>query len=164
MLRRLRLAASVFCLLACIALGALWRRSYTSSDGSWTGPPYASFNTARGYVVVNFTGNPLTDPIRFGELWERFDSDPLLRAVTPYPMPTPERAWWEQDSTFGFHYAEVLPGRTWINFPLWAPMLLACATALSLALGRPPRFSIRGALIATTAVAVGMGILHVCYR
>ena len=156
MLRCLRFAACFVSLLACVGIAALWARSYHTSDGTWSGAPYASFYTIRGLVVVRFTGNPLADPIRYDELWQRWGAEP----VGPQTKPV----WYEEESVLGFAWRELPPGATWISFPHWAACVATGAAGVALAWGRRVRFNLRGALIAMTLVAAVLGALALAAR
>jgi hypothetical protein len=141
----LRIVASVVCLLTSLAFAALWMRSYTTSDSSWTHAPYASFMSIRGIIVLNYSGLP----IHFSELMARWKGGPIE---------IKEPIWWEEESVWGFDCRELLPGRIWVQFPHWAPALLLALTGTGLALRWPRRVSVRGALIMTTIVAILLGL------
>jgi hypothetical protein len=153
MMRVLRLSAAAGCFLACIGLAALWVRSLSWSDWTWSSNPYASLSTERGKICINFTGNPLTNPIDFGELWQRRKSDPLYNHPVYGDLVGPDPPWWEAKSFLGFACFEAQPGRTWIHFPLWAPLLLCALGGIAFARNWKPRFSIRALLVTTTLVA-----------
>jgi hypothetical protein len=139
-----------------LAIGALWTRSYTWYDGSWTSAPYASFMSIRGLIIITFTGNPLKDPIHFSDFSRHWDS----RKLEHYEDPP----WWEKESLWGFACLEPPPGRAWISFPHWALTVFLGLLAAGLALGRRLRFSIRNLLMITTALALLLGVAVYTFR
>jgi hypothetical protein len=156
MLRVLRYAACLVAILACAGMAVLWARSYRVADGSWSGKPYASLHTVRGLVIVRFTGNPLVDPIRYGELWQRWGTETV--------EPGKANVWYVKESVLGFAWRELPPGATWISFPIWAACAATGLAGAVLACGRRMRFSLRGALIGMTVVAVVLGGVAMAMR
>jgi hypothetical protein len=149
MLRYLRIVCSLFFFALSCGVAALWVRSYSIADCSWTNDPYASFMSVRGLLIVNVTGNPFVDHIPYSDLARHFTSDPVSLDDDP--------TWWEKDSTLGFHRVEVLKGRIWYSVPHWAPLALSFAIGMGLLLGLLRRFSLRGLLLMSTAFAVILG-------
>jgi hypothetical protein len=121
----------------------------------WSGHPYASIYTADGKVFIRYTGNPLTDPIDFAEMWSRRSSALLYDSVASlYGAYLIEREpWYEKKSFIGFAWFEEPPGGTWIHFPLWAPLAAIGLLGTCFALNWKPRFSLRALLLATALVA-----------
>lgn len=150
MLRYLRIACGIFFLAVSCGIAALWMRSYSIVDSSWTNHPYASFMSVRGLMIVNVTGNPFVDHIPYRDLIRHFANSPVSSSADP--------VWWEEDATLGFHCVEVLKGRMWYSVPHWAPLTLTTATSITLLLNLPFRFSLRALLLALTAAAAILGI------
>src|SRR5688500_13207312 len=84
----LRIVASVACLSTSLGFAALWVRSYTTCDTSWTHAPYAGFMSVRGIVVLDYSGLP----IHFSELFKRWAGRPVESPEEP--------VWWEKESVW----------------------------------------------------------------
>jgi hypothetical protein len=158
--RRTRLAVSVFFGALTVALCLLWVRSYWYRDaiyGPQAGPHKLGLSTSWGrvrfatfdrtyenmFTGVNVEGWGLScTPIE-----QPFSMQQLQLVNTPL-------------SSFGFgfagssdHYGVVAV------FPIWAPAIIASAFATVPWAKFSPRFSIRALLMATTLVAVLLGLV-----
>lgn len=150
MLLLIRIAAAGFFLAATAASVCLWVRSYSVIDSAWSGKPYASFMSCEGLIIINVTGNPLFDRIRWSDFFAHYES----HAVEPQKDPP----WWEKESVLGFGFTQLDGKRIWVNFPFWLPTLLLGAVGTALAFGFPRRFNLRACFITMTAVAILLGV------
>ena len=139
--RKLRIAWSVACGVACLLLIALWVRSYF-----WFDTVKMSFDGERAYWLGSVVGE-----LRFGK--------PMThrRGFRLETYDTPAREWVKSEapkqSVLGFWWGYSSMGFFRFIIPHWFPVFLAAA------IGAAPwmRFSLRTLLIAMTLVAVGLG-------
>jgi len=140
MKRKLRIAWSVGCGIACLLLVALWVRSYWVYDR-------LRLPSSLGRTFVQLANGTIksvyfTPTFRVGWAplsgWQSFPAE----ALSVDEME--ERLYFYSDSNF-----------TQTGFPQWIPVLIL-ATFVGLP-WLPYRFSLRTLLIATTVVAVGLG-------
>src|SRR5688500_17634292 len=146
--RLLRIAVTAVSLTACVLLVALWVRSYWRCDifeGDYP-PSYLIVGSVRGYLGIGWEGDPLADATSL--VWE-FDSYP-----PDYDEELPSLI------TLGFEYKRSAIGAS-LLIPYWFPVIVTGLLAVALIIRRPKRFSLRTLLIATTLVAVAMGIFAV---
>jgi hypothetical protein len=131
MARKLRIAVSVFFGVLTIVLCVLWVRSYSKQD---------TLNT-RWYFIASFRGQLFADT---GFLGERFDGRDTHTLYTMTPDPVDQRYTWQP----------IAPVK---RIPYW--VLVAIAGSIAAIPWRPAfRFSLRTLLIATTLVAVVLGL------
>ena len=141
--RKLRIAWSVGWGIACVLLIVLWVRSYWYADGIWVHFPtdcYAAGMSNRGFIEVGEYRNTSSPRLKF-ELWT-FDlrKDQVLLELPFY----------------FFSFAENAGGyELWV--PTWFAILLAASCGIGVWL--PWRFSLGTLLIATTLVAVVLGLI-----
>ena len=152
--RKLRIAFSVTCLIACVLLVVLWVRSYryteiisvwrmTSAQERIT-PPEWTFCIMRGSIGFDYF--PDTSPFATRE-WE-CESFPVEEIPPPPPLPF-----------LGF-YVGLSPAQRDFYAPHWFLILITVALAAFPWLRQLSwRFSLRTLLIATTLVAVVLGII-----
>jgi hypothetical protein len=130
-LKALRIAVSTLSLAACVLVAGLWLRSYTVMD---------VWNSIGPHTVTTSNGTILID-----EGFERTDG------IATYQV--------DASSSFGTWPRDIKPAGTGWSIRYWQ---LGC---FALALGIVPwlpwsrRFGLRTLLIATTLVAVGLGII-----
>ncbi len=153
--RKLRITWTVFCGIACVLLIALWVRSQRSVDlffapigGKWC-LMMGSIPGACGVSIVNNSGSPV-DPV-----WrsESTTSDKWWNEMGKNGRPFSSRVWG------GFLYAHK-SSNTGIIIPYW--FLIPVALCLSAIPWIPQlrfRFSLLTLLIATTLVAVVLGLV-----
>ena len=149
MLKYLRIAVTVLSLTACVLLIALWVRSYT-----WIDVLDGPLTTSRGILLGSSQGRlSIGDATKPHWLPKRFLSIPYDQArdmLRAHDLPE------ELIST-------VIPAVYGIGGPAvshWLPILTIGTVGTLLCIGRSPRrFSLRTLLIATTLVAVGLGII-----
>ena len=140
--RKLRIAWSVGWGIACVLLVALWVRTYWITEGiNYTkGQTYVCIFTKKGVAGLHYESSPsrttLQNRPHFERMWYKNRPD-------EYEYITPFR--WDRR-----------PEGTLITVPVW------CCQSVLLLLAAMPwlhwRFSLRTLLIATTLVAVGLGL------
>jgi hypothetical protein len=143
--RKLRIAWSTACALACVLLIALWARSYWIQDG--LGRPILTPSETTVDCVVSSRGvlaivrqTVLTTPNSgFTPNWSHSATSPHWNV--------PGRFLWSHD------------GKDFlIQFPTWLPVILLAAATGSPWLGLKLKFSLRTLLIATTLIAMVLGL------
>ena len=152
-LRYLRIAFSITCLIACVLLIALWVRSYWVRDRvthNYVGRTYARFgytiDSLRGLCSVLIERVPAFSPDRMHYAsWPADDSVSIM-----FPAGSLARRW------LGFRWESSLDAFD-IIVPYWFPVSALAAVAAVPWL--PWRFSVRTLLIATTLVAVVLGLI-----
>ena len=142
MLKYLRIAVTALGLTACVLLIALWVRSYTWHDGVW-----GRFSEDRGFHLSSHEGRVQLSMLSFLGIveWRIVHAEPIERVGPPNYFPAFECPL----SSFGLYLA----------VPHWA-LVISTATVTA-ALSTKFRFSLRTLLIATTLVAVALGIFAV---
>ena len=166
LLRYLRIGSAVACFAFFGLTIVLWIRSYHRLDGAKlcyaSGQfitkgvqqlptyRYISANTSLG--IVSF----LVNPAHFNPI----DPAHERTGVDYFSMEVRDDWWWKRDNTFGFAYKSRPQGAMTIAIPFWFLTLLTAAVGTMLWMQRPYRFTLRGALVATTFIAVvlGMGV------
>ena len=154
MLRRLRIAASVFFVVLTMALSVLWAMSYT-----WVvGVNHTGANNAASLFSMN--GSVRLNGTRFPPGF-MFDSDRPIPAWTvgfgPSDKEINPRGRWQAQRR-GNAFRSSVPH--W--FLILVSAILATLMGIPFAQYRPPiRFSLRTMLITTTLLAVVLGL--VCY-
>jgi hypothetical protein len=165
MLRYIRRLAALACFAFCALAVVLWIHSYYASDhvnicydadksvamGAQQYPAYrfASANTSLG--IVSFHVNPAhVVPIELGG---------VRTGIHYHSAEVSDEWWWIREAKFGFAYRTARGGHLFA-VPLWFITFLTAAAGTLLWMQRPYRFTLRGALVATTFVAVvlGMGV------
>jgi len=149
MTQRLRIAVSVFFAVACVALCVLWARSYWTFD-LIVGPAPG----ARSFEVYSYSGRvcvanvpPGSPPIHHWQL------------ITATVDDSDIYAWKTTNATDAFQLMTFEAYR--IFLPYWSLVLFASACAGLPWFPYASRFSLRTMLLATTLVAVVLGL--VCY-
>jgi hypothetical protein len=143
--RYLRIAVTALSLTACVPLIALWVRSYSRLDyiqGLRGNVGEFHIGSERGRVGCIWPTSPLS--ILNVERWQ-FGSESPDRTTFP--------------GVLGFYYGDLVLGLSGIILPYWFIVLMPAATAISPWLPWSRRFSLRTLLIATTLVAVALGIV-----
>ena len=157
MLKYLRIAVTALSLAACVLLVALSVRSYSTMDQlTVQGEDIHMFVATRpGLFAIEWTPRPTIEPDEWGWTYGAWPYKPGTQHSQFKPIVLPG----EPIATLPFHgdyfritnHADVA-----IFIPFW---LLALASSLAAAfLWMPRRYSLRALLIATTLMAVGMGI------
>ena len=141
--RKLRIAFSVTCLIACVLLIVLWVRSFHEID--WVAGPLPG---SSGFCVMSRIGGLgfvlLLQPDQADRVWV-MKTEPIFELKLPYR------------TALGFVEYLATPTAYRVRVPYWFPFLLSAAAA-----GVPWlrwRFSLRTMLIATTLVAAALGLI-----
>ena len=146
MLKYLRIAVTALCLTACVLLVALWVRSYwwiDIVDLPLSKSNYGSIVSVEGHVS-----------------WDIDDSSANFRLQTylveDYRESVEKANPWLKGVDFfkGFRFDSVQ-----CHIPFWFVTLLAGVPAIALSLPTYRRFSLRALLIATTLVAILLGVI-----
>jgi hypothetical protein len=143
--RQLRIAWSVVSGVACLLLIVLWARSYVASDIVFVFRPTSTLGvtTCRGVVHVIADRNSAPTP---PHVFHAVEAATDLRG--PH-FPT----------IAGFHYPTFLDNPESyfaLQLPYWFGVLMLVGTAVAPWI--PRRFSLRSLLIATTLIAILMGL------
>jgi hypothetical protein len=143
--RKLQIAFSATCLIACVLLIVLWVRSYGTWDRLfWTGKNNGhQLNSMLGHVTLVVAEIP-KQPVPF------------------YVARTPIEDWLKTSfdkNVLGFYF-ERTPSKLLLDVPFWFILLISMAIAAAPWIRQLRwRFSLRTMLIATTLVAVGLGAI-----
>jgi hypothetical protein len=151
MKRRLRIAVSVFFALVAVAFAALWAYALGRFESVWrlgTNSSVTIVAIDQGILsMTHSTGGAERPTVTRWEWW----GYPVSSLPPAYANRIPESLWRQfrfQNSATTFH----------TSFPIWLPM---AACALVAAFASAPwsrRFSLRTMLIATTLVAIVLGL------
>jgi hypothetical protein len=147
--RRLLNVASVVCLVLCVALMGMWVRSEQYLDGL-TGPIWskqAELVSVPGRLEM--TQRPRDAP---PNIWHWFE-----RALPPNELLS-EIEDAKKFSTFGFQTHALWMGSA-MQVPYWFLVLTSGSLAMVLRLRWPWRFTLRSLFIATTVLAVVLGMI-----
>jgi hypothetical protein len=141
-LRFLRIAFSATCLIACVLLIVLWVRSYWRLDVVDVSNWYEIDSVCSEILVMKY------DPtISLADPWSYFSF-----------VTTDEMAGGDWRTTLGFKRSETPVGPS-VVFPHWFPIFLLVLLAGIPWLKQFQRFTLRTLLIATTLVAVVLGLI-----
>jgi hypothetical protein len=148
--RKLRIAFSVTCGIACVLLVVLWVRSYRFQDrcyGNIPGTTFIAAGSQLGYLYAIFNDEPRRD-------W--------VSRTTPLPNEAWRKVYRENEPTkapnrflLGIYFS---PPYATLCVPYWLLVLLSTLLAAAPWLRWSNRFSLRTLLIAMTLVAVVLGI------
>ena len=155
MLRRLLNIASIVCLVVCVALMAMWVRSYQLSYGQQANvAAYHDVGTARGRLItcsVPFTVAGTMPNAAGGELF-------VIYAGT-----RPDERFGLEGSVknhgFGFWRSPPPAQISILMLPFWFLVLTSGLLAMIFRLRWPLRFNLRSLFIATTLLAVVLGMI-----
>ena len=146
MFKCVRIAVTAFSLTACVLLVALWVRSFWWIDcleGPILWPHGWSLTSTQGRFML--AGWSEEDPITAWAIGS-------IEVSSPYALPMKSLG-----PVFAFNLSQ--SDGAYVHFPHWCPALLA--TTVGFFAIKPRRFSLRTLLIATTLVAVGLGIIAI---
>jgi hypothetical protein len=149
MARYLRIAAAVVFALLAMAFVAWWVRSHFYLDaasgpiGKW----YIFPSAIRGTVQLTYADSAIF--VQLEKKW-RFSSTPL-NSMQPFSD-------YSKHTTFGFGVRRRSQDVS-LFFPIWSLAALSLALAALFAFKRTWRFTTRGLLIATTAIAAILGLI-----
>jgi hypothetical protein len=141
--RKLQIAFSATCLIACVLLVGLWARSFWRWDDFTFNDTVTSLGSNSGFLYWFRSDVPIYS-IRSHGWWDFSSGDAYKEANKP------ESAF---KSKPGF---QVLSGDS-LSLPYWLPIVLIAALAVSPWI--PRRFTLRSLLLATTLVAVVLGTI-----
>jgi hypothetical protein len=148
--RKLRIAFSATCAIACVLLIVLWVRSYSRRDdmfGPLSAAQWYDIEHVRGRVML---GISLRD---------------LGRGITSTRLPIPGEPGIVQwpESPLGFGILQ-FPSGSGLIVPYWFLVSLSTAITAIPWITWPKRFSLRTHLIATTLLAVVLGLFVAVLR
>jgi hypothetical protein len=146
--RKLRIASSVVCGIACVLLIALWVRSYGLADVL-----YLRISETHAVTFGSVQGGVSISPdVRYAEgyfddAWWKLQTEVVGKRKTDYWTQTP---WYTRSFRFGiFGWTVCVPHC----------FLMVLFGAAAVAPWLRPRFSLRTLLIATTLIAVVLGLV-----
>jgi hypothetical protein len=142
--RFLRIAVSAVCGIVCVLLVVLWVRSYWWAD---------ILRVGNGFVVISAPG-------AFGLDSPPNDYVPKKLSASDFNAKSkwPSRVW----GTFRFNTS---PTHPYFCIPYWfATLLTATFTVLASGIQRRSQFSVRTLLLATTLIAVVLGLVTAYLR
>lgn len=156
--RYIRIAVTALSLMTCVLLIALWVRSYRWVDMA-TGPRLGSRIIAVGSTPGVFCFTSFSTHNWWMAPWDKRSFDAAN--------------WWKimvADGTQSLMWGNAYTSRMWgkfeydsatwtIYFPYWFGVLISAAVATITSIPWSKRFSLRTVLIATTLVAVGLGMV-----
>lgn len=168
MLRYWRISSTGACFAMCAIAIVLWMRSYALSDNAaYCFEAGGSTTTAQQYVPIRYfrllvltTGKgqlAITGSCRIR----------MGKAKTGFrwlPSKTPNADYWwgwsNNQTTFGFAAMKTGQGLVGVKVPFWLPTMATAVAGTLLWMQRPYRFTLRDAFVATTFIAVvlGMGV------
>ncbi|HEY3394858.1 MAG TPA: hypothetical protein VGK58_19290 [Lacipirellulaceae bacterium] len=159
MLKYLRIAVTALSLMACVLLIGLWARSYSAIEtaqahvfGKWL----VHVQSARGNVLV------FTIPQKYLNLVKASGISPSRFSRVSY---ADIKRWNEFETAIARpderSIVFMVPDRRICHFPYYAAVLFSAAIACTPWVPLSRRFSLRTLLIATTLVAVGLGVIAV---
>lgn len=157
-IRRVRLALSVSCVILCLVFTMLWVRSYWWVDNV-IGPAKGSYRPGvasdSGWLTVRY-GNGKLDPEAFPE-WKRqsrsaVEMEEVYKQMeasikgtnATFSRPTKKLGW---KADWGF------------QFPWFLPTLITGLLAAAVGWKLPFQYGLRTLLVATTFIAVALGLL-----
>jgi hypothetical protein len=165
MFRRLLKIASILCIVACVASMAMWVRSYRSKDewrGNVVGDRKASIASSAGRISLN---EAVRDdaPSSWRQEWEFENGSPQSRWKSPddplqprqsRPMANPVR---KVPTHFGiggyFSWTD-----SQLKLPYWLLVLTCGSLAMIFQIRWPWHFTLRSLFIATTFLAIVLGM------
>jgi hypothetical protein len=169
MLKYLRLAATALCLTACVLLIVLWVRSYERSidvDLAVSSRAGVGLRIKNGTIAAQFGDSRQSRLLKLAvnELFNEIEDEdfPPVRSIRsvqydfsvmnspPPPPPQPSRKQGISDFRWRAGY---------VRAPFWCITLAVAAVACIPWISWSKRFSLRTLLIATTLVAVGLGMV-----
>jgi hypothetical protein len=167
--RKLRITFSAVCGVFCLLLLAFWVRSYVHSDtlsGPISDKRYLLIGSLAGAVQFRLDDRKWSDPSSFhwklttqsvADLNESLNDLHELDAKLGAAEQPPTRI--NMTMKFGWMHDTLF-------MPYWSLLLLTAALPVAVAIKRPYRwrFSLRTLLIATTVVAVGLGLIFAAAR
>jgi hypothetical protein len=162
--RKLRIAWSVGCAIACVLLIVLWIHSYRYQDyyAGWVSKSRSvSSLSENGWFEVGSTRFDIykMDESEVGQLpaWEATSNLVEVDPIFGPPVGRPHKWRWASFNSRNKSYLQV-----WI--PCWFPVVITAVVGGLPWLSKARRFSLRTLLIATTLVAVVLGLIVAMLR
>jgi len=157
--RKLRIAWSVMCGIACVLSIALWVRSYYSFDYFLAFHPSVKqffFWETSGQCGVTIIDAPVV--LRDVEVRHELPKEPwqFETGQLTEPDPFPDKS---APSCMGFRCVLMTSDLSAISAPFWSLVFLAATLSAAPWIRWPRRFTLRTLLIATTLVAVVLGLI-----
>jgi hypothetical protein len=140
LIRWLRIAASVVCLVVCVELISLWIRSYWACDIAYVED--IGVISAQGYVLCGYLHTP-DQLVNWG-----------FRTVPASEWQNVFAREWKKKLRFNYG---LIPGGFLISVPHWSLASTVAALAFAPWIPWSTRFSLRTLLIVTTLVVVVLG-------
>ena len=169
-IRRVRIASAALCLLFCAAFVVLWVRSYRWVDSAHCPLPGESVDSIRKRWVRRPDGTRFVPSPKMLTMTS-FEGRISVYAGEDQPGVSGWFPWgWGMDTYYiGDNQRRTRPLPMWqydahlygryVLFPHWAPALLFAFLGVPIGVRRPYRFSLRTLLIASTLVALILGLL-----
>jgi hypothetical protein len=157
--RKLRIAFSATCLIACVLLIALWVRSYWYRDARimyLSGSRWIHVVSMLGQSAWAFADSPWGKPTA-----NQSGDNVLTRAAFTEGEPVeaiPDSIRLPLRDTLLFHWQSYDDGKL-LTVPYWLPVFASSAFAIAPWIRWTRRFSLRTLLLATTLVAVVLGVI-----
>ena len=136
MLRYLKIAVSVICLMACVLLIVLWVRSYTWEDSTCFLP---------GHIIASLQGKLIVDG---GANYTYVNDEVFVSRHLTFDI--------SSISTDGI---VATPTGSGISIPYWFPVVLTTALSAAPWIRWSWRFSLRTLLITMTLIAMVLGLI-----
>jgi hypothetical protein len=144
--RRLLNIASVVCLVACVALMGMWVRSYDQRPGLLA--------TTQRFNIGSLQGRLMLIPSENNEWWWMAVGNPSVYPGDPAYLSLPKGT----SNPAGFRL--YLSGSaSALIVPYWFLVLTSGSLAMIFQLRWPPRFTLRSLFLATTLLAVVLGMI-----
>jgi hypothetical protein len=144
--RRLLNIASIVCLVLCVALMAMWVRSYDLRTGLLA--------TTRHFNVGSLQGRLMLLPGENDEWWWESHGNQANYPVDPAYISIPRGT----SNPFGFR-VHLAWKKSALIAPYWFLVLTAGSLAMAFQLRWPWRFTLRSLFIVTTFLAVVLGMI-----
>ena len=141
MLRRLLNITSIACLVLCVALMGLWVRSYY-----WSDTLYGHVSESQSLAVTSQSGRI------------RWFSNSLLNRVWPWTIRNRQMDS-VKETEFRQFVVYTRGSESYLAVPYWFLSLMTGLLAMACRPKWPPRFTLRELFIATTFVAIVLGMI-----
>ena len=159
--RKLRIAFSATCLIACVLLIALWARSYRSKDTVLANLWSRNFQADSELGRLSFA--TLSRPMDLGPTRWVIVSRPLTATGSHQEVRGPRGSTTSSSKTspFSVSASRTTTGHVFygVGMPHWFLVLLTGAFSIAPWIRWSKRFTLRTLLIATTLVAVVLGLI-----
>lgn len=162
--RYIRRLSAIACFAWCALAFILWIRSYRGNDhvdicyaANQSVAPGAQQSSSYRFISANTSHGVVSfhlDPAYLAS----FDPAYVRTGIHYRSIEHRGDWWWKREAKFGFAYRSKSSSRGHLlAVPFWFLTLLTAAAGTLLWKDRPYRFTLRGALIATTFIAIVLG-------